>query len=190
VPPVRHVVGVVGSLRKDSFNGRLLRHAAEVAPDRLALHVHDDLLRLPLFDEDLEIGGLPDEVIRMQEVLAGSDGIVLASPEYNFGVPGPVKNFVDWASRPVGRGPLVGKPVALIGASISRIGGTLQAQGQLRVSLAIIGAHVLPSPPVLVTEAHDRFDGHVLIDEPSEKVLRYALGKFLDWIDTFAVPEP
>lgn len=188
--PPRRVLGVVGSLRKDSFNRRLLVHAAEIAPERLQLEVEHDLLRLPLFDEDLEVGGLPPEVVHMQRLLAEADGVLLASPEYNFGVPGTVKNFVDWASRPPGRGPLVGKPVALIGASTGRVGGTVQAQSQLRVSLAVIGAHVLPSPPVLITEAHDRFDGATLIDEPSEKFLRLALNRFLAFIDALAPAGP
>ena len=104
VPPVRRVLGVAGSLRRDSFNRRLLEHAATVAPERLELHVEPDIIRLPLFDEDLEADGLPEDVQRVQALIREADGVLLASPEYNFGVPGPVKNFVDWASRPPGRG--------------------------------------------------------------------------------------
>jgi chromate reductase len=185
----RRVLGVAGSLRRDSFNRRLLEHAATVAPDRLTLHVEPDIIRLPLFDEDLEVDGLPEDVQRVQALIRAADGVVLASPEYNFGVPGPVKNFVDWASRPPGGGAFVGKPVALIGASTGKVGGTVQSQGQLRVSLAVIGAHVLPWPPVLVAEAHTRFDDDALIDEPSEKVLRLALERFLELLDALAPRE-
>ena len=188
--PVRNVLGVIGSLRAASFNRRLLYHAAAVAPARLRLDVAPDLIRLPLFDEDLEADGLPADVVAVQERIRASDGVLLATPEYNFGVPGPVKNFVDWASRPPGRGAFVGKPVALIGASTGRVGGTVQAQGQLRISLAVIGAHVMPSPPILVAEAHTRFDEELLIDEPTDKILGIALSRFLDFIDALSPRVP
>ena len=157
-----------------------------MAPPRLAIDVAGDLIRLPLFDEDLERDGLPPEVVAAQERIRAADAVLLATPEYNFGVPGTVKNFVDWASRPPGRGPLVGKPVALIGASTGRVGGTVQAQGQLRVSLAVIGAHVMPSPPILVAEAHQRFEEELLVDEPTGKILGIALDRFLTFIDALA----
>jgi chromate reductase len=99
-----------------------------------------------------------------------------------------VKNFVDWASRPPGRGAFVGKPVALIGASTGRVGGTVQAQGQLRISLAVIGPHVLPHPPVLLAEAETRFEGDRLVDEMCVKVLGLALARFLDLIDALSPP--
>jgi chromate reductase len=165
-------------------------HAAAIAPGRMRLDVAPDLIRLPLFDEDLEVGGLPAEVVAMQARIRAADGVLLATPEYNFGVPGPVKNFVDWASRPPGRGAFVGKPVALIGASTGRVGGTVQAQGQLRISLAVIGAHVMPSPPILVAEAHTRFEEELLVDEPTDKILGIALGRFLDLIDALAPRVP
>ena len=187
--PVRNVLGVVGSLRRDSYNRRLLTHAAAIAPDRLKLDVASDLISLPLFDEDLEADGLPEVVTAMHDRIRGADAMLLATPEYNFGVPGPVKNFVDWASRPVGRGPLVGKPVAIIGASTGRVGGTVQAQGQLRISLAVIGAHVMPSPPILVAEAHTRFEEELLVDEPTGRILGIALDRFVDFIDALTPGE-
>ena len=101
-----------------------------------------------------------------------------------------MKNFVDWASRPPGGGAFIGKPVALIGASTGRVGGTVQAQGQLRISLAVIGAHVMPSPPILVAEAHTRFDEELLIDEPTDKILGIALSRFLDFIDALGPRVP
>lgn len=175
------VVAVPGSLRRESFNLRLCRHAAAVAPEGMAIDVAD-LVRLPLFDEDLEREGDPPEVAAMKDRLARADGLIIASPEYNFGMAGTTKNFVDWASRPPGRGPLAGKPVLLIGASTGRMGGTLQAQAQLRTSLAVLGAAVLPAPLVAVSESSKRFDGDRLVDETSDKVLRLALARFLAWI--------
>ena len=108
--PVRNVLGVIGSLRAASFNRRLLHHAAAIAPERLRLDVATDLIRLPLFDEDLEADGLPADVVAVQERIRAADGVLLATPEYNFGVPGPVKNFVDWASRPPGGGAFSASP--------------------------------------------------------------------------------
>lgn len=183
------MLGVVGSLRRESYNRLLLEHAAARAPARLRIDVVADLIRLPLFDEDLETDGLPAEVTAMQQRIRNVDAVILASPEYNFGVPGPVKNFIDWASRPPGRGPLVAKPVALIGASAGRVGGTVQSQGQLRITLAVIGAHVLPSPPVLVSEAATRFTDGALTHAGTDTILGVALDRFLDFVDALAPPD-
>lgn len=176
------MLGIVGSLRRESFNRRLLQWAAKIAPAPLQIEVDHDLLRLPLFDEDLEADGYPAEVEALHDRIRAADAVLIATPEYNFGVPGPVKNLIDWASRPPMRGPLVGKPVALIGASTGRLGGTVQAQGQLRIALASIGAHVLPFPSVLVAEAHRRFDGDELTDEATGKVLKMALDRFVELV--------
>ena len=183
------MLGIVGSLRRDSFNRRLVQWAAKIAPPPLQIEVDSDLLRLPLFDEDLEAdGGYPPEVETLHERIRAADAVLLATPEYNFGVPGPVKNLIDWASRPPMRCPLVGKPVALIGASTGRLGGTVQAQGQLRISLASAGAHVLPWPSVLVAEAHKRFDGDELTDETTGKVLGMALDRLVEFVAAVSPP--
>ncbi len=183
------MLGIVGSLRRDSFNRRLLQWAAKIAPAQLQIEVDSDLIRLPLFDEDLEVdGSYPPEVDALHERIRTADAVLLATPEYNFGIPGPVKNLIDWASRPAMRGPLIGKPVALIGASTGRLGGTVQAQGQLRISLASTGAHVLPWPSVLVAEAHKRFEGDELSDEMTAKVLKMALDRFVDFAAAVSPP--
>lgn len=183
--PVRNVLGVIGSLRRESYNGRLLRHAVTAAPPRLRIAIADDIVRLPLFDEDLEAdGAFPAEVTALHDAIRTADGILVATPEYNFGVPGPVKNLIDWASRPPRKSPLIGKPVLLMGASTGKTGGTVQCQGQLRISLAVLGAHVVPHPPVLVGEAADRFDGEALTDEMARAVTDLALRRFLELIDT------
>jgi chromate reductase, NAD(P)H dehydrogenase (quinone) len=176
------IAGIAGSLRRDSFNKRLLGHAAAAAPPSLEIDVLPDALRLPLFDQDLEEAGDPAEVVALRTALAEADGLLLVTPEYNFGVPGPVKNLVDWMSRPPGRSPLRDKPVLLMGASTGRLGGTIQAQGQLRVSLGVLGAHVMPSPPVLVAEAGTRFDGDTLADDPTQKIVALALARFADFV--------
>lgn len=187
---VRRVLGVVGSLRRDSFNARLLSYAASAAPERLKIDIADRIIDLPLFDEDLEdveSGVFPSAVAAVHDAIRAADGIVIATPEYNFGVPGPMKNFVDWASRPPRRSPLIGKPIALMGASVGKTGGTVQCQGQLRVSLAVLGAHVLPWPPVLVGEAPEKFDADgALVDPMAHGVIGIALTKFLELIDALS----
>ncbi len=177
------VLGIPGSLRAESFNARLITHAASVAPDGLRIRPARDLVRLPLYDEDLEASGPPPEVAAMWEAVADADGLILSTPEYNFGVSAPMKNWLDWASRPARRGPLVGKPIALMGVSTGTAGGTVQAQGQLRVSLAVLGAHVMTLPPVLVQDAHHRFDGDELTDEPTRQIVAMALGRFVEHLD-------
>ena len=183
--PPRAVLGVVGSLRRGSYNRLLLQWVAAHAPERLRIDIVDDIIRLPLYDEDLEVDGLPDVVISLHERIKAADGLVIATPEYNFGVPGPMKNWLDWASRPERRSPLGGKPIALMGASTGRTGGTVQSQGQLRISLAVLGALVLPWPPVLLAEVKDKFDddGH-LVDELAQTVIGLAMDRFLALIDS------
>ena len=181
-----HVLGIAGSLRADSYNARLVEHAAAVAPDRLTVEPARHLVRLPLFDEDLEASGPPPEVEAMWQAVAAADGLLLATPEYNFGVSAPMKNWLDWASRPPRRGPLVGKPVAVMGASTGMVGGTVQAQGQLRVALAVLGAHVMPTPPVLVQEAGSRFEGGDLTHDPTGQLVRLAMERFADHLDRFS----
>lgn len=188
--PPRTVLGVVGSLRRCSYNRLLLQYAASHAPERLVIDIVDDIIRLPLFDEDLEVDGLPADVAALHERIRAADGIVIATPEYNFGVPGPLKNWLDWASRPERRSRLAGKPVALMGASTGRTGGTVQCQGQLRISLAVLGAHVLPWPPVLLAEAKDKFDADGnLVDELAHTVIGMAMDRFLALIDSLTPPE-
>lgn len=185
--PVRNVLGVVGSLRRGSYNGMLLAHAAAHAPDRMKIEVADGIIDLPLYNEDLDGDELPAPVRRAKDAVATADGVVIASPEYNFGVPGPVKNFVDWVSRPAGRSPFNGKPIVLLGASIGRVGGTVQCQGQLRISLAVCGAHVLPFPPVLLSEAASKFgDDGTLTDDLAVRTVASALSQFLTMIDGLA----
>lgn len=185
----RTVLGVVGSLRRGSYNRLLLHYVADHAPERLVVDIVDDIIRLPLFNEDLEVDGLPDDVATLHERITAADGVVIATPEYNFGVPGPLKNWLDWASRPERRSRLHGKPVLLMGASTGRTGGTVQCQGQLRISLAVLGAHVVPFPPVLLAEAKDKFDedGN-LVDELAKTVIGMAMDRFLALIDSQTPP--
>ena len=150
------ILGIAGSLRERSYNRALLRAARELLPEGVALVEHD-LRDLPFYDGDVEAAGDPDSVVALKRALRDADALLIATPEYNRGVPGMLKNAIDWASRPPLASPLTGKPVAIMGASTGR-SGTARAQEQLRAALEFSRAHVLEQPEVLVPEAFMRFD--------------------------------
>jgi chromate reductase len=167
------LLGLAGSLRAGSYNRGLLRAAAELAPAGTVFEEHD-LRGLPFYDGDLEAAGDPVSVIELKDAIRHADALVIATPEYNRGLPGVLKNAIDWASRPALASPLAGKPVAIMGATTG-FAGTARAQ-QLRDALEFPGALVLQQPEVLVSEAYLRFDGNGdLVDEE----VRDQLGELL-----------
>ena len=150
------VLGISGSLRSGSYNRGLLRAARELAPAGTEF-VEFDVRHLPHYDGDVEAAGDPASVTAFKEAIGDADALLIATTEYNRGVPGVLKNAVDWASRPALASPLTDKPVALMGASTGR-GGTARAQEQLRSALEYSRARVLEQPEVLVPEAYMAFD--------------------------------
>lgn len=149
------VLGIAGSLRQGSYNRALLRAASELAPADMEV-VTLDLRGLPFYDGDVEAEGDPAPVAAFKEAIRRADALLIATPEYNRGIPGVLKNAIDWASRPAVGSPLAGKPVALTGASTG-MGGTRSAQEQLRQVLAFPRARVLEEQ-VHVPQAYARFD--------------------------------
>jgi chromate reductase, NAD(P)H dehydrogenase (quinone) len=152
------ILGIAGSLREGSYNRALLRAARELLPDGVELE-ELDLRTLPFYDADVEAVGDPEPVVALKEAIREADALLIATPEHNRGVPGVLKNAIDWASRPPLASPLTGKPVAIMGASTGR-GGTARAQEQLLSALEFSRASVLEQPEVLVPEAYMRFDEH------------------------------
>ena len=150
------LLGIAGSLRQGSHNRALLRAAEELLPAGVELQQFD-LRDLPPYDRDVEAAGDPEAVTVLKDAIGAADGLLIATPEYNRGVPGVLKNAIDWASRPPLASPLAGKPVAIMGASTG-LGCTARAQEQLRAALESPGADVLDEPRVLVPEAYLRFD--------------------------------
>ena len=150
------ILGIAGSLRQGSYNRSLLRAARELLPEGVEL-VEFDLRGLPFYDGDVEAAGDPEPVVALKDAIREADALLIATPEYNRGVPGGLKNAVDWASRPALASPFAGKPVALMGASTGR-GGTALAQQQLREALEFPRAVVLDEPQVFVPEAYMHFD--------------------------------
>jgi len=152
------VLGISGSLRRDSYNTLLLRNAP------IALELWEELKSIPPYDEDDDVEPAPPAVARMRAAVAGADAILFATPEYNASVPGQLKNAVDWLSRPYATSALRNKPVAVVGASTGAF-GAVWAQAELRKVLATAGARVVEGD-VAVGHAHERFDEHgVLIDK-------------------------
>jgi chromate reductase len=164
------VLGIAGSLRERSYNRALLRAAAELAPPGVVFEEHD-VRGLPFYDGDLEAAGDPEPVTELKNAIRRADALVIATPEYNRGIPGGLKNAIDWASRPALASPLAGKPVAIMGASTGR-SGTARAQQQLRDALGFPRAVVLEEPEVLVPEAYLHFDerGELVDEEARERI--------------------
>ena len=181
---MRTILALPGSLRRESYNRKLLRGAAELAPPSLRIVLYEDLAAVPLFDEDLEeqAQGNPPGVGALRSAVAQADGLLIATPEYNWAPPGVLKNALDWLSRPAPMEVLVGKPVAVLGASGGRW-GTRLAQAGLRQVLAATESRVLPAPAVFVAEAAHAFDGQGrLIDPRVRKQLGALLEAFARWI--------
>lgn len=138
------IAGIAGSLRRSSFNRRLLQAAAQLLPPDAELEAFDLLDRVPPFNEDWEADPAPLAVARLRDLIAGADGLLIATPEYNGSIPGQLKNALDWASRPYGGGALQGKPAAVISASPSPRGAA-GAAADLRRILTSTGASVVGS---------------------------------------------
>ena len=175
------VVAFAGSLRRGSFNRALLRAAQELAPEGMEIELIE-IGELPFYNADLEAHGDPPSVAAYKAFVGGADGVVIATPEYNDGIPGVLTTAIDWGSRLPGRAPLMGKPVALMGASPSRI-GTARAQLHLRQLLSHLHARTLPPPELLIASAHESFDKNLrLTNESARDVLAKLLQRFSRWI--------
>lgn len=184
----QHILGIAGSLRAGSLNRALLHAAAELAPPGMTIEVFD-LAAVPLYNGDIEAAGDPPGVMALKRAIAAADGVLMATPEYNHGVPGVMKNAVDWASRPPGGAPLGGKPVGIIGASPG-ITGTARGQSQLRQAFEFTASYCMPQPELLVFKAHEKFDGNgKLIDPETARHLQRYLVAFAGWVGGFVTLE-
>ena len=136
------VLGISGSLRRQSHNSALLRAAAERLPAGAELIPYERLAEIPPYDEDVEVRDVPEPVRELREAILDADAVLIATPEYNHSIPGQLKNALDWASRPAGKSALNGKPAAVIGASTGMF-GAVWAQAELRKVLGAMGGRVL-----------------------------------------------
>lgn len=181
---IYEVAAIVGSLRRASFNRGLLRAALEEQPDGMRIS-EVPIGELPLFNDDVENQGDPPAVQNLKAQILASDAVLLITPEYNQSMSGVMKNAIDWASRPYGKGQVLsGKPVAILGASSGKF-GTARAQLDLRKMLPYLGMYLLPKPEIYVGPGRDAFDEQSnLTDDQVRERLREMLEKLLDWTKT------
>ncbi len=187
------IVGLCGSLRTGSYNRGLLRAAAKAMPAGVAFDVIE-IGALPLMNEDLEKPQWPEPVMAFRRALWGADAMLVATPEYNAGIPAPLKNAVDWASRfegganvtaPAGetrKTPLQEVPCAIIGASPGAL-GTARSQTHLRTVLLNTGMRVMPGPEVYVGTAAQKFAEGELTDERTIAFLGKAVAALVAWAE-------
>ncbi|MEZ4365860.1 MAG: NAD(P)H-dependent oxidoreductase [Kofleriaceae bacterium] len=166
------VLGLCGSLRRASLNRALLGVLAQEMPEGTSLTIHDGLADLPLFSSDL---AEPASATALKAAIADHDAVVFATPEYNYSIPGALKNAIDWASRPPPQSPLRGKPVGIIGAATG-MSGTMRAQLHLRQILVYTDSPAMAQPEVLIPRAHERFTDGVLTDDSVRALLRTFAG--------------
>ena len=183
------ILGLAGSLRAGSYNRALLRAAIEHAPEGMTIRPFD-LIGVPLYNGDVEAEGDPESVARFKQAIREADGVLMVTPEYNHGVPGVMKNAVDWASRPPQDAALSGKPVGIIGASPG-ITGTARGQSQLRQAFEFTNSYCMPQPELLVFKAHEKFDSDGgLADAATAQYLGRYLAAFADWVRRFVPDNP
>lgn len=174
------ILGICGSLRKASFNMAALRACNELMPQGMSLQIAS-IADLPIFNQDVLDAGMPEPVKRFRAEVAAADGLLIASPEYNFSVPAPLKNAIDWASRPPSQ-VFHDKPIAIFSAAGGPLGGA-RVQYDLRRILGQLWGHVLPRPEVFIGMAASKIDAQgKLTDETTRKFLTELLAGFKDWI--------
>jgi chromate reductase len=180
------VLGISGSLRRDSHNSELLRAAAELLPPGAELVVWEDLKAVPPFDADEEEAERAESLRTLAAAIDDADAVLFATPEYNHSLPGALKNALDWVSRPLAESPLRGKPVAVIGASTGLF-GAVWAQAELRKVLSAIGARVIDRE-LPVGQAADAFaDDGRLADHDLELTLADVLAELAAEVPEFAL---
>src|ERR671933_2491493 len=160
------VLALSGSLRRDSYNTKLVHAAGRLLPDGVELELWDRLKEVPPYDEDDDVEPAPAAVAALRAAIAGADAVLVATPEYNHSIPGQLKNALDWVSRPLAESPLRNKPAAVVGASTGMF-GAVWAQAEVRKVLAALGARVIDRE-LPVGLADDAFDGDRLADRDAE----------------------
>lgn len=174
-----NVLGISGSLRKGSYNTALLREAMHLAPNSMHITIAD-ISEIPVYNEDIYATGFPPAVERLREQVRSADALLFVTPEYNYSMPGVLKNMIDWVSRPPEQ-PFSGKPAAVMGASMGRF-GTVRAQNHLRQSVVYLDVKLLNQPEVMIASAQNVFDqSGQLTDESTRGYIRKLLEALHYW---------
>ena len=177
------IFGFAGSLRLGSYNRMLLKTAQELSPENVKIEIFD-IEGIPIFNQDLE--NKPNDKLKtFREKIKAADGLLIVTPEYNYSVPGVLKNAIDAASRPSGTNPFEEKPIGIMGASIGMI-GTARAQYHLRQSMVFLNAYIMNRPEIMVSFAENKFDqtGR-LTDEVTRQKVKEFMVALLQWIIKF-----
>lgn len=173
------ILGIAGSLRKGSYNRAALRAAAQLAPENTVIEIFG-LEGIPPYNQDLE-KQMPPAVAELKRHVRAADAILFASPEYNYSIPGVLKNAIDWASRPYGDSAWEGKPSAIMSASIGMLGGA-RAQYHMRQAFVYLDMHPLNRPEVMIPYAQDKFDSQGnLVDEKTKERIRELVVALAAW---------
>ena len=180
------ILGIAGSLRKQSFNRSLLRAAQELTPEGARIETFE-LDGLPSFNQDEEANPHP-RVAEFKQRIRAADAILFVTPEYNYSIPGVLKNAIDCASRPYGDSAWSGKPVAIMGASVGAI-GTARAQYHLRQTFVFLNMYAINQPEVMVSNAHKRFDEEgKLTDDKTKELVGQLLSELVKWTKRLSGP--
>ena len=181
------ILGICGSLRKGSFNRQMLVAAQKLVPQDAQIEIFD-LHEIPIFNQDFETTP-PPPVIEFKKRIRAADAILFATPEYNYSVPGILKNAIDWASRPFGDSAWNGKPVAVMSAAGGLFGG-VRAQYHLMQSFIFLNMHSVVQPEVAMGKAAEKFDAQGnLTDETSKKLIAQKLENLAKWTRQISNPQ-
>ncbi len=180
------LIALSGSLRQGSFSTAVLRGLADAAAGRADIIVHN-LEDVPLYNQDLDTATPPDGVARLRAAIGEADGVIIVSPEFNYGLPGVLKNALDWASRPYGAATITGKPVLTATESPAFTGGA-RAQAPLNEALLAIGARALQRPQTVIASVHEKVVGDRLVDEPTLDFLLAGVDDLIRDIETRRKP--
>lgn len=176
--PIR-ILGIAGSLRRNSYNRAALRAAQKLVPEDVVLDIFE-LDGIPVFSEDDEQNPSA-KVVELKKRIREADAILFVTPEYNYSIPGGLKNAIDWASRPYGDSAWTGKPAAVMGASIGRL-GTARAQYHLRQVFVFLNVYAVNQPEVMIGNAADQFDAKGnLTNETTKGLIRQLLANLVGW---------
>jgi chromate reductase len=179
------VAGIPGSLREGSLNKGLLRAAVELAPAGMEIQLYTRLGDIPPYNDDVFQKGDPEPVADLKAFIGAADAMLISTPEYNYGIPGVLKNAIDWVSRPAGKSALNRKPAAIMGCSPG-LGGTIRAQHALRQSFVFTETHVMLQPEIKIPSAAPLFDASSkLTDETTRQYIKKFLDAFVIWIGRF-----
>ena len=181
------ILGIAGSLRRQSYNRSALRAAKQLVPAGVTLNIFE-LDGIPGFNEDDEKNP-PAKVVELKKQIRAADAVLIVTPEYNYSIPGVLKNTIDWASRPYGDSAWSGKPAAIMGASVGNT-GTARAQYHLRQIFVFLNIFPINQPEVMIGNAAERFDAQGnLTDEKTKERIRKLLQSLAEWTERIRQPE-